>query len=382
MEHILYWLWLTTKYGISPSKIEVLLEHFKTIEKIYFSKNFNNIYGLNDKIKSSLTDKDLSKAEKILEQTAKLNQKILVYDNENYPNILKNISSPPYVLYAQGKVLELDKVLTIGVVGTRNSSEYGRVVTDRICRELAQYGAVTVGGLARGIDTVGAWATLNAGGVAVGVVGSGLDIVYPSENVELVKAITEKGCIISEYAPGTPPIRNHFPARNRIIAGLSRGILVTEAPEKSGALITAKYALENDRDVFAIPRNITDTNFLGTNKIIQQGAKLINGAKDIINEYPYAEKVVPKTVKSDAVRQVKNNEINQLSQKTVDDSKYSKLNEFEKQIIDLLKKSDMQIDEISRETNKPVSEINTKLIMLEVKGLIKKLPGSKYQLKL
>ena len=235
MEHILYWLWLTTKYGVTPSKIKVLLEYFKTVEEIYFSKNFNNIYGLSDKIKSSLADKDLSKAEKILEQTAKLNQKILVYDSESYPQILKNISSPPYVLYVQGKVLELDKVLTIGVVGTRNSSEYGRVVTDRICRELAQYGAVTVGGLARGIDTVGAWATLDVGGVAVGVVGSGLDIVYPSENVELVKAITEKGCIISEYAPGTPPVRNHFPARNRIIAGLSRGILVTEAPEKRRA---------------------------------------------------------------------------------------------------------------------------------------------------
>ena len=361
MEHILYWLWLTTKYGVTPSKIKVLLEYFKTVEEIYFSKNFNNIYGLSDKIKSSLADKDLSKAEKILEQTAKLNQKILVYDSESYPQILKNISSPPYVLYVQGKVLELDKVLTIGVVGTRNSSEYGRVVTDRICRELAQYGAVTVGGLARGIDTVG---------VAVGVVGSGLDIVYPSENVELVKAITEKGCIISEYAPGTPPVRNHFPARNRIIAGLSRGILVTEAPEKSGALITAKYALENDRDVFAVPRNITDTNSLGTNKIIQQGAKLINGAADIISEYPYAEKVIPKKVKSEPI------------QKTVDDSKYSKLNEFEKQIIDILKKSDMQIDELSRELKRNVSEINTKLIMLEVKGLVKKLPGSKYQLKL
>ena len=142
MEHILYWLWLTTKYGVTPSKIKVLLEYFKTVEEIYFSKNFNNIYGLSDKIKSSLADKDLSKAEKILEQTAKLNQKILVYDSESYPQILKNISSPPYVLYIQGKVLELDKVLTIGVVGTRNSSEYGRVVTDRICRELAQYGAV------------------------------------------------------------------------------------------------------------------------------------------------------------------------------------------------------------------------------------------------
>ena len=363
MEHILYWLWLTTKYGVTPSKIKVLLEYFKTVEEIYFSKNFNNIYGLSDKIKSSLADKDLSKAEKILEQTAKLNQKILVYDSESYPQILKNISSPPYVLYVQGKVLELDKVLTIGVVGTRNSSEYGRVVTDRICRELAQYGAVTVGGLARGIDTVGAWATLDVGGVAVGVVGSGLDIVYPSENVELVKAITEKGCIISEYAPGTPPVRNHFPARNRIIAGLSRGILVTEAPEKSGALITAKYALENDRDVFAVPRNITDTNSLGTNK-------LINGAADIISEYPYAEKVIPKKVKSEPI------------QKTVDDSKYSKLNEFEKQIIDILKKSDMQIDELSRELKRNVSEINTKLIMLEVKGLVKKLPGSKYQLKL
>lgn len=166
------------------------------------------------------------KQKKYLNQIRKLNQKILVYDSESYPQILKNISSPPYVLYVQGKVLELDKVLTIGVVGTRNSSEYGRVVTDRICRELAQYGVVTVGGLARGIDTVGAWATLDVGGVAVGVVGSGLDIVYPSENVELVKAITEKGCIISEIRTRYTACKKSFSMpRNRIIAGLSRGIL-------------------------------------------------------------------------------------------------------------------------------------------------------------
>lgn len=377
MEHMLHWIWLTTKKNIASAKITMLLEHFKEIDSIYKSRSFKNIKGISDKEKNELLDKDLSEAERIVERISELGAKIIVFDDKNYPAILKNIPDPPYVLYVQGKVPELDKVLTIGVVGTRRCTEYGRIVTERLCRLLAEAGAVTIGGLARGIDTIGAWATLDAGGIAVGVIGSGLDTVYPPENEELIKAISEKGCILTEFPPGMPPLRKNFPQRNRIIAGISRGVLVTEAPLKSGALITARYALENNRDVFAVPRSITDKGFLGTNLIIQQGAKLVNSADDIICEYPYAEKVTPPERKN----------VNNIGAKTspktiIEDDRYDKLNEKEKAIINILKKRDMQIDDISRELNMSVSEVNTRLIMLEVNGFVKKLPGSNYQLKL
>lgn len=378
MEHILYWLWLTTKYRIANSKITRLFERFDSIEDIYLSKSFNNIYGISERDKQLLMDKDLSKAKRALEKTAKLGGKIIVYDDENYPQLLKNIPDPPYVLYIIGKVPELDKVLTIGVVGTRLSSEYGNTVTERICRNLAEAGAVTVGGLAMGIDAVGAWATIDAGGIAVGVIASGLDKVYPHENAELYKAVAQKGCIMTEYPPGTKPYGTNFPVRNRIIAGLSRGVLVAEAPEGSGSLITARHAFENNRDVFAVPRNITDTGFLGTNILIQQGAKLVNSAEDILVEYPYAVKVTP--LKADTKKPPKVITVEKREENKDDSEKYSKLSEKEKSIVALLRKKDMQIDEISRELGIPVGEVNTRLIMLECNRLIKRLPASKYQL--
>ncbi len=371
MEHMLCWLWLTSKKGMSSDKITKLFNYFDTVEDIYSAKSYNNIYGISVNDIHMLLNKDLSQAEKIIDETLRLGGKILLYDDENYPEMLKNVSSPPYVLYIQGKFPNVDELLTIGVVGTRKSTNYGDKVTERICRSLAESGVITVGGLASGIDAVGAWATIEAGGIAIGVLGCGLDRAYPSENAELYKAMLDKGCIITEYPPGTPPFYYHFPIRNRIIAGLSRGVLVTEAPKNSGALITAKHAIDNNRDVFAVPRNITEEEFIGTNILIQQGARLVNSAEDIIKEYPYAVKVpiVKKENKKTITAQP-------------DNKKYDSLNEKEKLIVGLLKKQDMQIDEISRELNISIGELNMKLMMLEVGGYIKKLPGSRYQLKI
>ena len=371
MEHILCWLWLTSKKGMSSDKISRLFRYFDTVEDIYSAKSYNNIYGISDSDKRMLQDKDLSKAKDIADKTLRLGGKILLYDDENYPEMLKNIASPPYVLYIQGKFPNVDELLTIGVVGTRKCTDYGETVTERICRSLAENGVITVGGLASGIDAVAAWSTIDAGGIAIGVLGCGFDKVYPSENAELYKAMLDRGCIITEYPPGTLPLFYHFPVRNRIIAGLSRGVLITEAPENSGAIITAKHAIENNRDVFAVPRNITEEKYIGTNILIRQGAKLVNSAEDIIKEYPYAIQV-PTAKKAE--------------KKTVtvqtDNKKYDSLSEKEKLIVGLLKKQDMQIDEISRELNISIGELNMKLMMLEVNGYIKKLPGSRYQLKI
>lgn len=372
MEHILYWLWLTVGKQIRHSKIKLLLDEFESIESIYSFKSFNNIKYLSERERGQLADKDLQKANHVLETIFRLQAKIIVYDDENYPSILKNISDPPYVLYIQGKVPELDKVLTIGVVGTRRPTDFGIKVTERFCYHLAKEGAVTVSGLALGIDAASAWATIQTGGIAVAVLGNGIDIVYPHENAELYSALAERGCIMTEYPPSTPPIGSHFPARNRIIAGLSRGVLVTEAPKKSGSLITARFAMENNRDVFAVPRNISNVNLLGTNIIIQEGAKLVNRPEDILCEYPYFEKVPP--VKSDAVP------IRTKEAPKKQEIKFDGLTEREKPIAELLLKHEMQIDELARALKIPVSEISVRLTMLEMKGIVKKL-GNQYSLK-
>lgn len=372
MENVIYWLWLTLKKRINSVKIKRLLEYFGTIEDIYLSKSFDKFNGLSETDKSALMDKNTDNAKNVIEKIKKLNAKIITFDDVNYPKPLRNIANPPYVLYVQGNLPDMENVLAIGVVGTRRCSEYGRTVTKHICKRLAENGVITVSGLAAGIDAVAAWSTLDAGGITVAVVGNGLDILYPAENADLIQEIAKKGCIISEYPPGMPALPYNFPHRNRIIAGLSRGIVVTEAPKKSGALITARFALENNRDVFAVPGNITDPKTQGTNQIIQEGAKLVNSAEDIICEYPYAVKIV-RSEKTDMPECNKKRDISE---------KYNNLNDGEKDIINILMKRDAQIDEIARELNIPVNELNTRLIMLEMKGIIKKLPGSSYQIKI
>ncbi len=387
MEHVLHWLWLTSKFNGANRKIAKLTEFFGSVDEVYASRTFHNL-KLTDEEKRLLCDKDLSHAEKICEEVARIGGKIIAVDDPNYPKLLKQTHTPPTVLYIKGMVPSLDDVLTIGVVGTRNMSVYGRIVTERLCANLAKAGAVTVSGMAAGIDAVGAWATIEEGGIAVGVIGCGIDMVYPTENAELYKAIAERGCIMTEFPPGTPPIAKNFPIRNRIIAGLSRGVLVTEAPPKSGALITARYAMDEGRDVFAVPRNISDVKYLGTNMLIQQGAKLINHPNDILCEYPYAKKIevkeVPAKEKKEhhhppaaAVKPTK-------AKKDTDDKINEKIKALagtERTIAEMLAERGMQIDEISRAADMPVSELNTLLIMLEMKGVIERLPGSAYRIK-
>ena len=387
MEHMLHWLWLTSKFNGANRKIAKLTEFFGGVDEVYASHAFHNL-NLTDEEKRMLNDKDLSKAEKICEEVARIDGKIIAVDDVNYPKLLKQTHTPPTVLYIKGMVPSLDDVLTIGVVGTRDMSVYGRVVTERLCANLARAGVVTVSGMAAGIDAVGAWATIEEGGVAVGVIGCGIDMVYPTENAELYKAIAERGCIMTEFPPGTPPISKNFPIRNRVIAGLSCGVLVTEAPPKSGALITARCAMDEGRDVFAVPRNISDVKYSGTNKLIQQGAKLITHPNDILCEYPYAKKIevkeVPVKEKTERHHRPSAAAKPPKAKKDADDKikeKIKSLSGTERTIAELLIGRDMQTDEISRMTGMPISELNTQLVMLEMKGIVKRLPASAYRLK-
>ena len=376
MEHILYWIWLTSKNVINSGKITSLLENFSDIEEIYEAKSYKNIKNIGDKEEAALKDKSLNEAKHIYDETKRIGAFVVTYDDEAYPEKLRNIVTPPYILYVKGEMIDFDKYLTIGVVGTRKNTPYGKLVTHRIAGELAKEGVIIVSGMARGIDSIAARAALRSGNKTVAVLGSGLDVVYPPENADLMEEISRNGLIITEYPLGTPAYKTNFPERNRIIAGLSNGVLVAEAPRRSGSLITARFALENGRDVFSVPGSIFEPNYEGSNRIIQQYAKLVTKAYDVIEEYPYAKKTEI-VEKSEASKEevAKNKTVN-----IEENEKFKNLSDDEKKIVSLLMNNDMLLDELSRRLNVEVSEMNVKMTLLEMKGAVKKLPGNVYQI--
>jgi len=220
-----------------------------------------------------------------MEKLLRENIDLITIQDKNYPKLLKEIYAPPALLYIKGNLEPNDKI-SIGIVGTRNPSSYGNQITPLITKDLSNFGLTIISGLAKGIDTLAHQATLNANGRTIAVLGTGIDkkSIYPAINIQLAEEITHKGALISEFPIGTQPAAQNFPQRNRIISGLSLGVLVIEASEKSGSLITARNALEQNRDVFAIPGNVFSINSLGPNKLIKMGAKLVSQANDIIEE--------------------------------------------------------------------------------------------------
>ena len=385
MEHVLYWLWLTLKPEINSTRITFLMEHFETIEDIYKAEDYSRIPRLTPSVRRCLADKSLDKAKKVFMHTRELDAKILVYDDSDYPDMLRNIIDPPYVLYLKGKVLNWDRLFMIGVIGKRKCRADSRIIAANISRDLARSGVTVVGGMAEGIDSVGAEAALRAGGRHIAVIGSGIDVIYPRENEGLYERIINNGAVITEYPPGTRPYKTNFPERNRIIAGLSRGVLVVEAAIRSGSLITARIAIENNRDVFAVPGQLNDAAYAGSNAIIQQYAKLVTCARDILEEYPY------ETARLTALppkRAANNNfSVNTVPESgtvsvTIDDKKYERLNDRQKSIIKLLIEKNRQGDELTRITGIPAGELNTIMVILEMNGLVKRLPGNNYKLKI
>ena len=374
MDSLIYWVWLGNLPGIFSNKITALMEHFESIEEIYKAADYRNIPGISRGDALILGSKDLSHAKEIIEKINKLGAYILTYDDIDYPDELRKIDSPPYVLYLKGEKLSWDRLFAIGVVGTRRCTAYGAKAADNLCFDLAARGITIVSGMARRIDSAAARAALRAGGKTIAVLGSGIDVIYPPENRELMEEIEKSGTVMTEYPPGSQPMAHHFPERNRIISGLSKGVLVIEAPLKSGALITANYALEAGRDLFAVPGEIFKDNSKGTNLLIKQGARIVSSAMDIIEEYPAdIEKLVPAEEKPEEP-------VNNIRRITIDDEKYQALDKKEQSVISLLIEKNMHIDDISVHTGIDIGELNAMLPMLEMLGLIRKLPGDNYKL--
>lgn len=283
-----YWIWLTTRRGFKTADYATLLQKFGTPEKVYFSTTADyERQGYRGTRYQSLLDKDLSEVQKIMEHCDQLGVDIITIQDARYPERLKEIYDPPCVLYVKGRLPTIDEYVAIGVVGSREPTPYGVEMAQQLGRELSRNGAIVVSGLAQGIDAQAIYGALQGGGAPISVLGGGVDIVYPSKNRQLYEDVAAIGALVSEYPPGTPHSKTHFPVRNRIISGLSLGIVAVEAAAvRSGTLITTRLALEQDRDVFAYPGPANAPMSMGTNRLIQRGeAKMVLSAEDVLEEY-------------------------------------------------------------------------------------------------
>ena len=379
--NLLYWVWLTDICGVYNNDINALLEQFDTVDEIYNATDYSGILNVKPSTIKKLRDKSLKKAEKIKDNCDKIGAEIITVDDIRYPDSLRTIPNPPYVLYMRGEIMKWDRILGIGVVGTRDCSDYGHKAVDYIVKDLAYCGATIISGMAKGIDGASARAALDAGNKTIAVLGTAIDNPYPWENRNLMQEIIDNGTVISEYPPGARTQRTSFPWRNRIISGLSKGILVVEAPEKSGALITANYALEQGKDIFAVPGNIFKKESAGTNNLLSMGAKAVQSASDILNEYVY--EIERLNIKKPTVISkifAKSEKIENEIKLSIDDKRFSGLSDDDKKIISLLIEENMHIDDIARKSEIPAGELTTKLAMLEFSGHIQKIPGNNYKL--
>lgn len=400
MDDKVLWIWLVERMHRAGFKISEMMMAVDDIAEIYEKTDFSDMDFLTGEQKKALCDKNLDEANKIIKRTKDIGADILTYTSPDYPDMLRKTDEPPYVLYIKGEIMKWDRLLPVAVVGTRRYTDYGLNAAWAICTGLARAGVTIVSGMARGLDSVASAAAIKAGCKTIAVLGCGLDIVYPPENAELMEKIIQRGAVISEYPPSSPPLGRHFPARNRIISGMSRGTLVIQAPLKSGALITANYALDSGKDVFAVPGDINCIQSRGTNRLIKMGAKLVESSADILAEYTaelellkapdtslefeyeYEPAIKEKRKKSEKTDTAKNQGKDINNEKTInlDDERYKSLDEDQRKIIEQLIGRNMHIDDIKRGTDIAIDKLTTNLTLLEMKGLIVQMPGKLFRI--
>lgn len=286
-------LWVVSAFGAGNPKAHALIREFGSLDALYNApiKEISKKHNLADKEMVLLEKgRNLSKSKEIIEGCLKNNIKILTAFDKAYPKKLRNISPCPLVLFYKGRLFDFDSELCITVVGTRNMTEEGANTTRDIASGLAKSGALVISGLARGIDTAAHKGAIEVKGKTAAVLGCGIDVIYPPENKELFYRISENGLLISEFLPGLPPYPHHFQIRNRLLSALSNGVLVAESGKRGGSLITVRWALEQGKDIFALPGDISSPQSEGTNALIKQGAKLVTSPMDILEEYLYTHK--------------------------------------------------------------------------------------------
>ena len=376
-QNLKYWVALKWVEGVGNGGFKALLEAFGTPQKVFEAplSMIKAVPGIGDKTAPQIKSfKDWKKVEKELEFADRTCVSIVTSQDPLYPSQLLSTYDYPAFLYVKGHLKEDD--VNVAVVGSRTASTYGKFTTERLCRELVLRGITVISGLARGIDSAAHRGALSGKGRTIAVLGCGLDVVYPPENEKLFTEISLQGALISEFPFGTPPNAPNFPARNRIISGISLGVVVVEASEKSGSLITARIALEQGREVFAVPGSIDSSGSRGTNKLIKQGAKLIENVEDILEEILPQVTRAPKVVKPDQRQKQPDDQ-----QKILTSSPDLVLKETEKTVWQVLSQKPVHIDQIITSTGLTAHEVLVILLNLELQGLIEQKPGKTYMRK-
>jgi DNA processing protein len=364
-EEVFYWLALSLTPGIGSTLMRRLLDRFNTPEAVFHApmKELSKIEGLGEKVAQEIRKGPLEKVvERELSLLREVGGRVITLKDEEYPKRLKDIYDPPALLYVRGELKKEDE-FAVSIVGSRKTTPYGRWFTEKVSQELARHGVTIVSGMARGIDSLAHWGAISGGGRTIAVLGCGVDVIYPSENRNLFAKMIDRGAILSEFPMGSPPEGGHFPRRNRIISGLSLGVVVVQASEKSGSLITAGYALEQGREVFAVPGNVGTESSRGTHRLIKEGAKLVESSEDILEEIlPQWRGERETTPKVEIPR--------------------PDLTEEEKVLYEFLSETPLHIDVIIRESRLDPGKVSSLLLNLELKGLVSQWPGKCFSKKM
>ena len=384
MSTLKYWVWLSRCAGLDSQLRLALLDRFGSPEEVYYADEdaLSLTEGMTRKALEPLTQKDLTGAEKILADCERLGVQLLTLHDAEYPVRLRCIYDPPCLLYLRGRLPAVDELPVIAVVGTRKASPYGLRCAEELAFGLADSGAPVATGLARGIDSAAAQAALRAGGPVLGVLGGGIDVVYPKENDWLYDDVAAAGCLISEYPPGTEPLPGHFPLRNRIISGLSAAVLVVEAPLRSGALITAGTALDQGRDVFAVPGPIYAENSKGCNRLIRDGAGLAAEPWDILREYDFqfpgrlrgGSRPAPEPLED---RPARTPEPPKLALPTLS-AREAGLTDDQIALLRALTDQPVSVDDLIDQTQLPARRVLSALTMLEIDQYVTQCSGKRY----
>ncbi len=367
MEHLIPWFNLKNVPGIGNLLFRRLVDQFSSPRQVFEAsrEELATVEGISARLAASIADHRQApkRIETLLAAIVKSGCRVLTLNDAEYPRLLRQIPDPPPCLYILGKLEPA--MQAIAVVGSRNATGYGRSIARRLCADLAACRLTVVSGMALGIDTCAHTSTLQAGGRTVAVLGSGLNRIYPAENRKLFRAIAESGAVVSEFDLDAQPDARHFPARNRIISGMALGTLVVEATLKSGSLITARLAAEQNREVFAVPGSIQSFKSTGTHSLIKQGAKLVENARDILEELPI-----------DCQLQA----VAASSQRAALPSGAPSVSPGENRILAELDVYPVHIDTLVRKLELEAGELAATLLQLELKGLVNQKPGSLFSL--
>lgn len=392
MAALKYWIWLAQLSGLASQLKLALLGHFGEPDAVYYGEQeeYALVEGMNRAAVNALLDKSLEGADRILGDCDRLGLRIITLRDTEYPDRLRNIFDPPLLLYVQGRMPRFDDEVAIAVVGTRRASPYAMEMGEKLAFQMAGLGAVIVSGLASGGDAAAHRGALRAGGFTAAVIGGGHDIVYPRENRWLYEDIAARGVILSEYPPGTEHMGRHFPVRNRIISGLSLGVLVTEAPERSGALITANRALDQGRDVFVVPGQLGDYHCAGSNALLRDGAGVATDAWDILSHYAecFPHKLRDLRLEeprrfgggAPAPKKPAKKEPERPALPVLDLSGDHALTDDQVRLVKALRGRTVQVDDLIEETQIPTRRVLSALTVLELDRIVRQESGKRFTL--